>query len=119
MKPVDPEKNLILELTFQFALRIIRTVEELEAARKYVVANQLLKSGTSIGANVHEAQSPESNDDFIHKMKIAAKEADETSYWLDICQHSAGYPDCNDLITKLGAIKKVLSKIISTSKRRS
>ena len=77
--------NLIVDLTFDFALNIIKYVEQLDKERKYVIANQLLKSGTSIGANVREAQNSESKADFIHKMKIAAKEADETEYWLLLC----------------------------------
>lgn len=58
---------------------------------KNVIANQLLKSGTSIGANIFEAQSSESRADFIHKMKIADKEAKETEYWLLLCENSENY----------------------------
>ena len=57
----------------------------LEELKKYVISNQLLKSGTSVGANVREAQNCESKADFIHKFKIAAKDADETEYWLLLC----------------------------------
>lgn len=74
------KRNDILELSFDFALQIISYCEQLEEKRKYVIARQLLKSGTSIGANVREAQNSESNQDFIHKLKIAAKEADETHF---------------------------------------
>ncbi len=66
------QPNLILELTFQFSLDIIEFCEVLEVKRKYVIANQLLKSGTSIGANAREAQGAESRADFVHKLKIAA-----------------------------------------------
>ncbi len=76
------KRNEILELSFEFALQIISYCEVLEENRKYVIARQLLKSGTSIGANIREAQNAESNQDFIHKLKIATKEADETEYWL-------------------------------------
>ena len=103
-------------MTFDFALKIIRYVEQLEKERKYVLANQLLKSGTSIGANVREAQNAESKLDFIHKMKIAAKEADETEYWLLLCKHSMPHSKCDDLISDCASIIKVLSKIISSSK---
>ena len=78
----NKNKNLIVDLTFEFALKIIKYVELLERNRKYVIARQLLRSGTSIGANVREAQNAESKADFIHKFKIAAKESDETEYWL-------------------------------------
>jgi four helix bundle protein len=88
----------------------------LEEKRKYVIARQLLKSGTSIGANVREAQNAESKVDFIHKFKIAAKEAEETEYWLLICEKSSGYPNTNSLMGKVKSIQKVINKIIATSK---
>lgn len=109
-------ENLIVNLTFQFSLKIIAYTEELEQRRRYVMANQLLKSGTSIGANVREAQNAESKDDFIHKMKVAAKEADETQYWLELCHHSKNYSSCEELLRDLGSIIRILSKIIGTSK---
>ncbi len=65
-------ENIIVKLTFEFALEIIEFCEILEANKRFVIANQLLKSGTSIGANVREAQNAESKNDFIHKFKIAA-----------------------------------------------
>jgi four helix bundle protein len=103
-------------LTFEFALKIIKYAELLERNRKYVVARQLLKSGTSIAANVCEAQNAESKSDFIHKLKIAAKEADETEYWLLLCKHSERYDNCDELLKDCTSIIKVLSKIIATSK---
>ena len=111
----NKEKNLIVELSFDFALKIIEYVEVLEKGHHYVIG-QLLKSGTSIGANVREAQNAESKADFIHKMKIAAKEADETEYWLLLCMRSKIHPDCEGLLDSCISISKVLSKIISTSK---
>lgn len=112
----NKEKNLIVDLSFDFALKIIRYTHCLETARKYIVAKQLLKSGTSIGANVRESQNAESKSDFIHKLKIAAKEAEESVYWLLLCQKSEGYPECGSLIDDCNAIIRVLSKIISSSK---
>ena len=109
--------NPILDLTMEFSLQIIDFCENLEVNRKYVLSRQLLKSGTSIGANVHEAQSPESKADFIHKMKIADKETRETEYWLMLCQRSSYYPNCEILIEKLLAIQKILSTIIGTSQK--
>jgi four helix bundle protein len=76
------KKNVILEKSFEFALAIIEFSEELDNNNKFVIAKQVLRSGTSIGANIHEAQSCESRADFIHKLKIAAKEANEAEYWL-------------------------------------
>ena len=115
----NDRKNIIVEMTFEFALQIIEYAELLESKRKFVLANQVLKSGTSIGANTREAQNAESRNDFIHKMKISAKEADETEYWLLLCQSSPGYPDCSVLLGKVLSIRKILSKIISTSKRNT
>ena len=110
--------NVIVDKTFEFALSIIEFAEELESRRKFVVANQILKSGTSIGANVREAQNAESKADFIHKMKIAAKEADETEYWLQLCQRAKSYPDSESQQKEVKEIVKILSKIISSSKSK-
>ena len=114
----DDNQNLIVELTFEFSLKIIEFTELLYERKKFNLSHQLFKAGTSIGANVREAQNAESKDDFIHKMKIAAKEADETEYWLLLCHHSKSYPDPNDLPIKIKSILRVLSKIISSSKRK-
>ena len=110
--------NAILRLTFDFALNIITYTELLEQKGKFIVARQLLKAGTSIGANAREAQNCESASDFIHKFKISAKEADETEYWLMLCKYSESYPDCALLLSDIIEIKKVLNKIISTTKKQ-
>jgi len=112
---MEQKDNPILNLTIDFSIDVISFVEKLEEKRKFVVANQLLKSGTSIGANVHEAQNAESKLDFIHKLKIAHKEADETMYWLTICEKAESYPT-SELKDKLQIIMKVLSKIIASTK---
>jgi four helix bundle protein len=112
----NDKENVIVKLTLEFALEIIEFSELLEEKRKYVIARQILKSGTSIGANTREAQNAESKADFIHKMKIAAKEADETEYWLLLCHLSKNYPKNEQISEKLNVIIKILSKIISTSK---
>jgi len=112
------EKNPILKLSFEFSLMIIAYCEQLEAEKKYIISRQLLKSGTSIGANAMEAQNAESKVDFIHKMKIAAKEAEESQYWLWFCEYAESYPACKPLQDKIEEINKVLGKILSTSKRK-
>jgi four helix bundle protein len=112
----NDKENVIVKLTFEFALEIIDFAEELESKRKFVIANQLLKSGTSIGANVREAQNAESKNDFIHKFKIAAKEVDETEYFLRICEFAQTYPFRSELLDKLDVIMRIISKIISSSK---
>ena len=112
------KNNLILLKSFEFAKKVVQYTEKLEEDRKYVIANQLLKSGTSIGANIKEAQNSESKADFIHKMKIAMKEADETEYWLLLCEKSGNYPYNPELQTKILSIKKLLSSIISKMKSK-
>ncbi len=112
----NDKENVIIDLTFKFAIGVIDYCEELESKRKYILAKQLLKSGTSIGANTKEAQNAESKADFIHKFKVAAKEADETEYWLQLCKGSKDYPDPDSLQKELGVIIKIISKIISSSK---
>ena len=112
---MNDKPNLILDLIFKFSLNIIEFTELLESKRKFNMANQLFKSGTSIGANVHEAQGAESRNDFKHKCKIAYKEAEETDYWLSLCKYATNYPFEQDLLDDVQSIKRVLGKIISSS----
>ena len=113
------ENNPILKLTLEFSVEIIDYCDLLQEQKKFVVSHQLLKAATAIGANCMEAQNAESKADFIHKMKIAAKETDETQYWLTLCDFANSYPDCKPLILKLVEISKVLNKILATSKRKN
>ena len=110
--------NPVVDKSFDFALEIIQFADSLEEKRKFVLSRQLYKSGTSIGANVKEAQEAESKADFIHKMKIALKEAEETDYWLLLCEKSPDYPNPQRLLSDIKEIKKLLNSIIATSKRR-
>lgn len=112
------EDNLIVQLTFEFSLLIMDYTETLEQMGNRKMAWQLFDAGTSIGANVNESQNAESKADFIHKMKIAAKEADESDYWLRLCKYSKRYPDCDNLLDRLDVINKILGKIIATSKKK-
>lgn len=111
------KNNLILLKSFEFAKKVVQYTEKLEEDRKYVIANQLLKSGTSIGANIKEAQNAESKADFIHKMKIAMKEADETEFWLFLCNELENYPNAEELLSQVFDILKITNKIISTTKK--
>ena len=108
--------NLIVRKAIEFSLKIIRYTEVLEQNRKFVIAKQLLRSATSIGANVCEAQNAESKADFVHKMKIASKEASETLYWLILCERSDSYHFDVQIRNDADEIIRILSKIISTSK---
>ena len=115
----NDRENEIVRVSFEFALEIIEYCELLEEKRKYSIARQLLKSGTSIGANIREAQDAESRADFVHKLKIASKEVNETQYWILLCKHSKNYPDPSVLEEKLESIVKLLAKILGTIKRNS
>ena len=110
------QENIIVTLSFEFALEVIKYCEELESLRKFVLGNQLLKSGTSIGANIREAQNAESKADFIHKFKIVAKELEETKYWLALCSQSENYPSTKNLDNKIEHIERIVNKIIITTK---
>src|SRR5690606_33786533 len=113
----NDKENIIVTKTFDFALQIIEFSELFFGQKRFALANQIFKSGTSIGANVREAQNAESKADFIHKMKIAAKETDETEYWLLLCKYSQHLTSPKyEFLQRLKEIQLILSKIISTSK---
>ena len=114
---MNQKKNLILDLSYQFSLEIIKIFDLLEDKKCYSIANQLLKSGTSIGANIREAQNAESKLDFIHKFKIAAKEAEETEYWLALINDSNKMKIEPIIFSKISELKAIINSIISTSKR--
>lgn len=111
-------KNNIQEKSFQFAIRIVNLCKLLRTERKeYTLSNQLLRSGTSIGANIAEAQQAQSRADFLSKLNIALKEAYETTYWLRLLEatdyltnqefHSI-YTDCDELVKILvSSVKSV------------
>ena len=116
MKDDLKKKNLIVQLTFDFAISMVTFCATLDELRKWSMANQLLRASLSIGANVKEAQNAESKADFIHKMKIAAKEAEEVEFYLEVCNKSELLPDCEELIEKINSICSILNKIISSTK---
>tara|TARA_B110000046_G_C13010751_1_gene406568 strand:- start:2641 stop:2988 length:348 start_codon:yes stop_codon:yes gene_type:complete len=111
------KKNDLLELTYEFSLRIIKYHEELDLARKFAISNQLIRSGNSIGANAWEAQNVHGRKDFVARLIISEKEADESEYWLMLCRDSEGYPNPDELLELILRIKKLLSKIITATKR--
>ena len=113
------QDNAIVKMTFEFSVEIIEFSELLIEKRRYAIGNQLIRSGCSIGANVREAQGAESRADFVHKMKIALKEAEETEYWLELCDFAKSYPKPEKLLNEIESIIKVLNKIIASSKRGS
>ena len=109
-------ENKILELSFDFALQTIELYKVLIEKKEFVLSKQLLKSGTSIGANIEEAGAAQSRKDFISKMSIASKEARETRYWLKLLDKSKLVD--TDYSTHLVAIEhivNILTKIVKTS----
>jgi four helix bundle protein len=114
------KKNIIQEKSFHFSLQIIELYKMLLEIREFVISRQMLKSATSIGANVREALRGESKKDFIHKMSISLKEAHETDYWLQLLQKSKLIEQNIDpLVNELNEIISILTKIIKTSKANS
>ncbi len=113
--------NVVKSKSYAFAIRIVNLYKYLSRQeQEYVLSRQVLRSGTSIGANVREATRAESNADFIHKLSIALKEADETHYWLELLKDTefiseqafdSIYKDCEELI-------KLLVTIINTTKNK-
>jgi len=112
-------ENLILDKSFEFSLKIIEVYKEMINRHEYVISKQVLRSGTSIGANINEAQAAQSRKDFISKMSIASKEARETKYWLNLLSKSQLIPKMNEQITSLlheiDDIINILTKIVKTS----
>jgi len=111
--------NLILQKSYVFSLKIIEMYKFLcEDKKEYVLSKQLLRAGTSIGANVNEAQAGMSRKDFVAKMSIASKEARETRYWLELLADS-GYISKTDnkiknLFEEMESIINILTKIVKT-----
>ena len=112
------QDNIIVEKTFQFSVKILKFSPTLQDLKQFVLANQLLRSGMSIGANTREAQNAESKADFIHKFKIAAKEADETEYWLLLANEIAKDRLIQQLLDDLKIIQKIITKIIANTKNQ-
>jgi len=112
--------NIIRDKSFAFALRIVNMYKYLIEKKEFVLSKQLLKSGTAIGALVREAEHAESKADFIHKMAIAQKEANETEYWIELLFQSEylikeSYLSIN---TDIKELNKIIASIIITSKEK-
>lgn len=113
-------ENPIKEKSFRFAVRIVRLCKFLtEEKKEYVLSRQILRSGTSIGANVKEALQAESKADFIHKLSISLKEASETEYWLQLLKETdyIDQPAYDSMIADCTELLKLLTSIIKSSKQ--
>jgi len=109
------KKNIISEKSFQFSLMIVELCQVLQERREFVISKQLLRSGTSIGANVRESSAAQSKKDFISKLSIASKEARETQYWLELLDNSNRFDLClDDHLKEIDEIIRILSSIVIT-----
>lgn len=108
--------NIIAVKTFEFSLGIINLYTQLKKENEFIISKQLLRCGTSIGANVEEAIAAQSKKDFINKMAIASKEARETKYWLRLLDKSElTQIPVNNYLTDIEHIINIITKIIKTS----
>lgn len=115
------KENLLIDLSKHFAVDIVNLCSEIKEHRKgNVLLNQLLRSGTSIGANIHEANYASSKADFINKFQIALKECYETDYWLGLFKDTHMITDLeySDLFAKCSKIRKLLIASITTAKAK-
>lgn len=113
------KENIVKSKGFEFALRIVKLFQYLSDKKKeYVLSNQLLRSGTAIGALVRESEHAESKADFIHKLSIALKEANESDYWVELLHRSEYLTESEykSLFSDLDEIRRLLVSIIKTSK---
>ena len=112
------KQKKIDERTFDFALRVVDAYRFLLRKKEFVLSKQLLKSGTSIGANVSEAQAAQSRNDFVSKMSIASKEARETLYWIRLLAKAGyldGYSKLDVLDSEIRSIVKIITSIVKTT----
>ncbi len=119
-KLITMEKNPLKSKSYSFALDSIKLYKDLSSKNEYVLSKQLLRSATSVGANVREAINAQSTADFIHKLSISLKECNESQYWLELLKDS-DYIDLvifNPMYSKSQEIYKMLSSSILTSKSR-
>jgi four helix bundle protein len=118
---MSESKGILQDKSFQFALKVIKLYKFLvEEKREYVLSKQILRSGTSIGANIREAQNAQSNTDFVHKLSISQKECDETIYWLELL-HQSEYiseDEFDFMNANATGLLKMLRSAILTSKSK-
>ena len=114
----NKKPNVVKDKSFAFALRIVKMYKFLVENKEFILSKQLLRSGTAIGALVREAEHAESKADFIHKMAIAQKEANEAEYWIELLFQS-DYLDksqYNSIVNDIKELAKILASIIISSK---
>ncbi len=121
LHPEFHSSNLILRKSFAFAVRIVNLSNFLNHQQDFTLAKQVLRSGTAVGALIREAQYGESRRDFVHKLRIAIKEANETCYWLELLYHSRCISQKSfESIHRDGVeILKILTSIINTATKNN
>ncbi|MCU0342400.1 MAG: four helix bundle protein [Ignavibacterium sp.] len=108
--------NIVLNKSFDFALEIIELYKILKSKNEFVISKQLLRSGTSIGANIEEATAAQSKKDFATKMAIASKETRETRYWLRLLNKSKLVDfDYNNYLNKIDELIRIITAIVKTA----
>ena len=112
--------NPIRERSYDFALRVVRLFRELESSREYIMSKQVLRAGTSIGANVEEAGAAQSHREFVAKMSIASKEARECHYWLRLLRDGnlIPAPRIQPLIDECDELVRILTAIVKSAQSR-
>ena len=112
--------SILQDKSFSFALQIIGLCKKLQEDKEFVLSKQLLRSGTAIGALIREAEHAESKADFIHKMAIAQKEANESKYWIELLFQSDYIKQTKyqEVTSKIDELNKILASILITSKKR-
>ncbi|MEQ1849920.1 MAG: four helix bundle protein [Candidatus Peribacteraceae bacterium] len=115
-----PRENPLRSKSFAFSIRIVKAYSYLQKKNEYVMSKQLLRCGTSIGANIQEALQAQSKKDFVAKLQISMKEAFESKYWIQLMQHTSflSRVQANSLLQDLEELLKLLTAIIKTSKSR-
>jgi four helix bundle protein len=118
MNDSTKRKNVIVEKSYNLALEIIKVYQQLKDQREFDLARQLLRSGTSIGANIQEAQSAQSRKDFVHKLSIAQKESKETIYWINLLKDSSILESskASTILELTTEVDKILASILVTTK---
>ena len=116
------KENIIKDKSFQFAIRVVRLYQFLcNEKKEFILSKQLLRSGTSVGAMIREAEHAESKADFVHKLAIAQKEINESLYWLELLKATdyLTFEEFNSLNTNAIEVLKLITSIIKSSKKKT
>ena len=119
---LNMKENILVDLSKKLAVEIVNVCTRIrESGKSTILLNQVLRSGTSIGANIHEAKYASSRSDFINKLQIALKECYETEYWIELFKdtHIVTEEECKDLLARCNKVRKLLIASITTAKENA